>query len=152
MRLAAFQPDIPQNLGGMIRIGACLGIPIDVIEPCGFPFSVKSLRRSAMDYADLAEICHHADWNSFLGTIGKSRLILLTTKSPQNLWNFNFEPSDILVMGRESAGAPDYVHDRADAAVTLPMPGGGRSMNVTVCAGIAISEAARQVGLWTSCP
>lgn len=149
MRLAVFQPDIPQNLGGMIRICACFGHQIDVIEPCGFPFSVKALRRSAMDYGDLAEIRHHADWDSFLDTVENARIILLTTKSPQNLWKFNFEASDILLVGRESAGVPDFVHDRADAGISLPMPGGGRSMNVTVTAGIALAEASRQVGLWT---
>lgn len=149
MRLAVFQPDIPQNLGGMIRTCACFGIAIDVIAPCGFPFSVKALRRSAMDYADLAEIRHHADWDAFLHSIGGARLILLTTKSERNLWKFNFESSDIILVGRESAGAPGFVHDRADAALALPMPGGGRSMNVTVTAGIVLAEASRQVGLWT---
>ena len=149
MRLAVFQPDIPQNLGGMIRTCACFDIQIDVIDPCGFPFSVKALRRSAMDYADLSEIRRHPDWDSFLTTVNGARIILLTTKSSQNLWKFNFAASDILLMGRESAGVPGFVHDRADAAICLPMPGGGRSMNVTVTAGIALAEASRQVGRWT---
>ena len=149
MRLAAFQPDIPQNLGAMIRLCGCFGIPLDVIEPCGFPFSNKALRRVGMDYAELAETTRHNDWDAFVNAADGSRLILLTTKSTGNLWNFNFEPQDTLLVGRESSGVPDFVRKRADVALTMPMPGGGRSMNVTMAAGIALSEALRQVGYWT---
>jgi len=150
MRLATFQPDIPQNLGAMIRLCACFGVPIDVIGPCGFPFSVKSLRRSAMDYADIADIHHHADFRTFERDIRPARLIVLTTGSTQSLWDFNFSGDDILLVGRESAGVTQEVLDRADESLFLPMPGGGRSLNVAQCAGIALSEALRQNNHWTT--
>ncbi len=144
MRIAAFQPDIALNLGAMIRLAACFGVPIDVIEPCGFPFSVKALRRSAMDYADIAEITRHVSWDSFQQT-RKGRLILLSTKAAVPVWDFQFQAGDILMTGRESAGVPDAVHDAADAAVIIPMPGGGRSLNVAMSAGIVLAEATRQL-------
>ncbi|MBL4806826.1 MAG: tRNA (cytidine(34)-2'-O)-methyltransferase [Rhodobacteraceae bacterium] len=144
MRLAAFQPDIALNLGAMIRLCACFGVPLDVIEPCGFPFSVKALRRSAMDYADIAEIQRHVSWESFQET-RKGRLILLSTKAAVPFWDFKFQPGDTLMTGRESAGVPDDVHAAADAAVIIPMPGGGRSLNVAMSAGMVLSEAARQL-------
>lgn len=102
-----------------------------------------------MDYADVAEICHHDDWDAFLNTVGSARIVLLSTKSSESLWKFNFSSEDILLLGRESAGAPDFVHNRADSVVSLPMPGAGRCMNVTVTAGISLSEGLRQVGLFT---
>lgn len=144
LRLAAFQPDIALNLGAMIRLCACFGVPLDVIEPCGFPFSVKALRRSAMDYADIAEIQRHVSWESFQET-RKGRLILLSTKAAVPFWDFKFQPGDTLMTGRESAGVPDDVHAAADAAVIIPMPGGGRSLNVAMSAGMVLSEAARQL-------
>ncbi len=148
VRLAVYQPDIAQNLGAMIRLCACFGVPIDVIEPCGFPFSVKALRRSAMDYADIADITRHNDWEAFLKCHDASRIVLLTTKAPKSLWNFNFESDDILLVGRESAGVPTKVANNSDEMLLLPMPGGGRSMNVAMSAGIALGEAMRQVGFW----
>ena len=150
MRLAAFEPDIPQNLGAMIRLCACLAVPIDVIGPCGFPFSVKALRRSAMDYADIAEIAHHDDFASFERARRPARLIVLSTGSTQNLWDFNFFSDDILLVGRESAGVTPDVLASADESLLLPMPGGGRSLNVAQCAGIALSEALRQNNHWTT--
>ncbi len=144
IRLAAFQPDIAQNLGAMIRLCACMNIPIDVIEPCGFPFSVKALRRSAMDYADKADIHHHPSWSAFQ-TASNGRTILLTTEGATDLYSFNFLPGDIILMGRESAGVPRDVHDSADARIRIPMPGGGRSLNVAMSAGIAVAEALRQL-------
>lgn len=143
IRIAAFQPDIALNLGAMIRLAACFGVPIDVIEPCGFPFSVKALRRSAMDYADIAEIKRHVSWDSFQQQ-RQGRLILLSTKAAMPLWDFEFQSGDILMTGRESAGVPDAVHAAADAAVLIPMPGGGRSLNVAMSAGIVLAEATRQ--------
>lgn len=145
MRLAAFQPDIPQNLGAMIRLSACFGVPLDVIEPCGFPFSVRALRRSAMDYADLANITRHDDYDAFC-TARSGRIVLMTTKSQQSLWEFNFCGGDILLMGRESAGVPDNVHNSADCRVSLPMISGARSLNVAMAAGIALAEGLRQTG------
>ncbi len=144
MRIAAFQPDIALNLGAMIRLAACFGVPIDIIEPCGFPFSVKALRRSAMDYADIAKIERHVSWDSFQQT-RKGRLILLSTKAAVPVWDFQFKAGDILMTGRESAGVPDAVHDAADAAVIISMPGGGRSLNVAMSAGIVLAEATRQL-------
>jgi len=149
VRLAVYQPEIPQNLGSMIRLCACFGVPLDIIEPCSFPFSVKSLRRVAMDYTELAEIRRHDSWDAFQKCNAGIRNILLTTKSSENLWDFKFRQSDVLLLGRESSGVPDDVHDAMDARIKLPMPGGGRSMNVTICAGIALAEALRQGEYWT---
>lgn len=145
VRLASFQPDIAQNLGGMIRLSACFAVPIDVIEPCGFPFSVKALRRSAMDYADIADITRHDSWETYLNSKPRGRLILMTTEGATPLWNFKFQADDTILMGRESAGVPPEVHTRADAAIIIPMPGGGRSLNVAMSAGIAVAEAVRQL-------
>lgn len=148
MRLAAYEPDIAQNLGSMIRLCACFGVPLDVIEPCGFPFSVKGLRRSAMDYAQFADILRHDDWEAFLKCHSERRIVLLTTKAKTSLWNFNFKGDDILLVGRESAGVPTTVAEKADEKILLPMPGGGRSLNVAMSAGIALGESLRQVGQW----
>jgi len=146
VRLASYQPDIALNLGSMIRLSTCFAIPIDVIEPCGFPFSVKALRRSAMDYADLADITRHNSWDSYLSDKPDGRIILMTTEGATPLWDFQFQENDTILMGRESAGVPPEVHNRADAAIIIPMPGGGRSLNVAMSAGIAAGEALRQLG------
>jgi len=144
LRIAAFQPDIAPNLGTMIRLAACFDVAIDVIEPCGFPFSVKALRRAAMDYADLADITRHNSWEAFQAR-RQGRLILLTTKAATPLWDFSFAAGDTILLGRESAGVPDMVASAADARLLIPMPGGGRSLNVAVSAGIALGEATRQL-------
>jgi len=145
LKLAVFQPDIAQNLGSMIRLGACMAVPLDVIEPCGFPFSVKALRRSAMDYSVIAEINRHDSWQTYLENRAAGRIILMTTEGANLLWDFRFQANDTILMGRESAGVPAYVHDQADAAIVIPMPGGGRSLNVAMSAGIAVAEALRQL-------
>ena len=145
MRLAVYQPDIATNLGAMIRIAACFGVPIDVIEPCGFPLSSRDIKRVALDYGGLADVKRHDSWQAFLGTGREGRLVLLSTSRAVPLWDFTFTPGDTLMMGRESAGVPDDVRAACDAAVTIPMPGGGRSLNVAVSAGIALAEAMRQV-------
>ncbi|MFS4436951.1 tRNA (cytidine(34)-2'-O)-methyltransferase [Paracoccaceae bacterium GXU_MW_L88] len=142
MRLAVYQPDIAPNLGTMIRLCACLDLPIEVIEPCGFPFSVKALRRAAMDYAHLAEITRHDDWAAFQRGV-PGRRVLLTTKGEQTIWDFAFQPDDVLLMGRESAGVPDAVAQACEARVVIPMVQ-GRSLNVAVAAGMALGEAVRQ--------
>ena len=144
MRLATYQPDIAPNLGSMIRLCACFGVSLDIIEPCGFPLSLKSLRRTAMDYADIADMTRHDSWETFQQNRPTGRLVLLTTKADQHLWDFKFEPTDTLVMGRESAGVPEDVHNACDAHVKLPMFGAARSLNVAMTAGIAVSEALRQ--------
>ena len=145
IRLASFQPDIALNLGSMIRLSACFAAPIDVIEPCGFPFSIKALRRSAMDYADIADITRHDSWETYLRDKPAGRIILMTTEGATPLWEFEFQDGDTILMGRESAGVPPEVRACADAAVLIPMPGGGRSLNVAISAGIAVAEALRQL-------
>jgi len=145
LRLAVYQPDIAPNLGAILRICACFGVPLDVIEPCGFPLSDKSLRRAAMDYTEQADFTRHDSWADYLGDSRPRRLILLTTKAELNIWDFDFQADDTLMMGRESAGVPQDVHNACDGHVGIPMPGGGRSLNVAVAAGIALSEALRQI-------
>jgi len=147
MRLALFQPDIPQNVGAALRLGACLSVPVDVIEPCGFPLSDAGVRRAAMDYGALAELKRHAGWAEFLEAPErkKGRLILFTTKGAEPLHGFEFRHGDTLIFGRESSGAPPEVHEAADARVFIPLAPGARSLNLTVSAAIAVSEALRQI-------
>jgi len=146
MRLALFQPDIPQNLGAAIRLAACLGVPLDVIEPCGFPLSDAAIRRAAMDYTAIAEVKRHAGWESFRGDAAQlGRLILFTTKADTAFHDFAFSASDILLFGRESAGAPDEVHAAADARLTIPLVPGARSLNLVTAATLALGEALRQI-------
>ncbi|THD68171.1 tRNA (cytidine(34)-2'-O)-methyltransferase [Phenylobacterium sp.] len=155
MRLALFQPDIPQNLGAALRLGACLDVPVDVIEPCGFPLSDAGVRRAAMDYGALAEMKRHAGWADFLAAPERKagRLLLFTTKGARNFHGFRFEPGDTLLFGRESAGAPDDVHAAADHRLFIPLARGARSLNLTVSAAIALSEALRQTdGFPTAAP
>jgi tRNA (cytidine/uridine-2'-O-)-methyltransferase len=153
MRLALFQPDIPQNLGAAIRLGACLGVPLDVIEPCGFPFGDAGLRRAAMDYAGLAEVARHASWAAFRArTEREGRLVLFTTRGRTVLHDFAFKPSDILLFGRESAGAPDEVHAAADARLVIPLAPGARSLNVVTAATLALGEGLRQIKAFPQLP
>ncbi|MFI4965783.1 MAG: tRNA (cytidine(34)-2'-O)-methyltransferase [Caulobacterales bacterium] len=146
MRLALFQPDIPQNLGAALRLGACLDVPVDVIEPCGFPLSDAGVRRAAMDYGALAEMTRHSGWVDFLAAAERQagRLLLFTTRGAQPFHDFRFGIGDTLLFGRESAGAPEEVHAAADARLFIPLAPGARSLNLTVSAAIALSEALRQ--------
>jgi tRNA (cytidine/uridine-2'-O-)-methyltransferase len=144
MKLALYQPDIAPNVGTLLRLGACLNIQVDIIEPCGFPFGAKDLRRATMDYANLSSVIRHSSWESFVQSIDNSRLVLLTTKSADTYTNCKFKPDDILVLGRESAGVPDHVHKRADLRVTIPMQTGMRSINVAMSAAMVLGEALRQ--------
>lgn len=148
MRLALFQPDIPQNLGAAVRLGACLGVPVDVIEPCGFPLSDRAVRRAAMDYAEQAEIVRHASWTRFheAPERAQGRLILFTTRAAAPFHQFQYRPDDVLLFGRESAGVPDDVHDAADVRLFIPLVAGARSLNVVNAAAIALGEALRQTG------
>lgn len=143
MRIALFQPDIAGNVGTLIRTAACLGAEADVIEPAGFPWSDRALRRAGMDYAERAGVRRHADWDAFLTTLD-GRLVLLTTRGATSLWETDFRPDDILLLGSEGAGVPDHVHARADRRVAIPMKPGFRSLNVAVAGGIALAEAVRQ--------
>ncbi len=145
LRLALYQPDIAPNVGAILRLGACLGVPVHVIEPCGFPFSPHAWRRSAMDYADLAELHRHNSWPAFQAERPLGRLIAMTTKAASSLWDFTFRPGDTILMGRESAGLPDEVHAAADARLLIPMQRQARSLNVAMAAAIAVAEAGRQV-------
>ncbi len=146
MRLALFQPDIPQNLGANLRLAACLGVAVDIIEPCGFPLTDRALKRTAMDYGENVAISRHSGWSAFRGAQVESgaRLILFTTRGSVRLEMHAFQPGDILLFGRESAGVPDAVHAAADSRVAIPLAGGARSLNVSVSAGIALWEALRQ--------
>lgn len=145
MRLALFQPDIPQNLGAAVRLAACLGVSLDVIEPCGFPLGDAAIRRAAMDYAALADVTRHASWAEFrANSAACGRLALFTTQGATPLHAFEFRPDDILLFGRESAGAPPEVHAAADARICIPIAHGARSLNLVTAATLALGEALRQ--------
>ena len=148
MRLALYQPDIPQNLGAAIRLTAALEVALDVIEPCGFPLGDKAIKRAAMDYGGCAKVSHHDSWNDFLAQIraGKSRLILFTTQSARPYQDFVFSDDDVLLMGRESAGVPPEVHAEADHRLFIPISAQARSINVITAAAMAMGEALRQTG------
>ncbi|WP_367281176.1 tRNA (cytidine(34)-2'-O)-methyltransferase [Sneathiella sp.] len=144
MRLALYQPDIAPNVGTMLRLGACLGVPVDIIEPCGFPFGAKDLKRAVMDYADAADVTRHISWQEFATHKNGKRLILLTTKADTAYTDFTFTESDILLLGRESAGVPQEVHDLADHRLIIPMTEGMRSINIALSAAMVLGEALRQ--------
>lgn len=148
MELALFQPDIPQNLGSALRLSACLSLRLHVIEPCGFIFDDKRIRRAGMDYMDLTPLQRHACWDDFLAWRGgispRPRLVLLTTKSDVPLLDFSFRPDDILLLGRESAGVPAGVAETADVHIRIPMQRGARSLNVVISAAMALTEGLRQ--------
>ena len=146
MRIALYQPDIAGNVGAVLRTAACFSVQCDIIEPCGFAFSDKALKRAGMDYAAQAQIERHADWAAFLGTLNGARLVLMSSKASIPLADFAFQPDDVILMGSESSGVPAEVHDRADARVYIPMAAGFRSLNISVSAGIALAEALRQTG------
>jgi tRNA (cytidine/uridine-2'-O-)-methyltransferase len=145
MRLALFQPDIPQNVGAAIRLSACLAVGLDVIEPCAFALDDKSLKRAALDYGPLAHLTRHASWTAFLATRPPgARLVLLTTRGDTRFSDVAFRPDDILLMGAESAGAPAEVHAAADLRLCIPLASGARSLNVVTAATLALGEALRQ--------
>lgn len=145
MRIALHQPDIAGNVGTILRLAACLGVPVDLIEPMGFAYSDRALTRAGMDYAAQAEVIRHPDWISFENGVA-GRIVLLTTTGAVRLDRAGFAPGDILLLGSESAGVPPHVHDRADLRVTIPMRAGFRSLNVAVAAAMALGEALRQTG------
>ena len=149
MRLALFQPDQAGNVGTILRTCACLGVPVDVILPCGFPWSDRGLKRAGMDYAERAAVTAHADWAAFAGQT-EGRLVLLTTTGGIGIDQAQFRPGDILLMGSESAGVPEAVHARADLRVRIPQAAGTRSLNIAVAAGIALAESLRQTNGWPS--
>lgn len=147
MRLALFQPDIAGNVGTILRMAACLGPPVDIIEPCGFPFSDRKLRRAGMDYAPRAHIRRHADWPTFAESLA-GRPILLTVTGETPLPAARFAPDDVLIVGSETAGVPRAVHEAAAMRVRIPMRRGMRSLNVAVATAIALGEMLRQTDRW----
>ncbi len=147
MRLALYQPDIPQNAGTILRLAACMGVAVDVIGPAGFDMSDRNLRRAGLDYLASVEIVRHVSFDSFLATRGTGqRLVLLTTHGETAYPDFRFAPDDTLLLGRESAGVPEHVHGRADARLRIPMRPGLRSLNIAVAAAMVLGEALRQTG------
>jgi tRNA (cytidine/uridine-2'-O-)-methyltransferase len=147
LRLALFEPDIPQNTGTLLRLAACFAVAVDVIEPCGFVFDDRRLRRALLDYAAQVTICRHKSWNAFIADRDPaSRLVLLTTAGSIALHRFGFRASDTLLLGRESAGVPDVVHRAAAARVVIPLAPEARSLNVALAGAIGLTEALRQTG------
>ena len=145
VELALFEPDIPQNTGNLFRTAACFGVPVHVIEPCGFVLSHSRMRRAGMDYLDHLTMVRHDSWRAFRDDGPTGRLVLLTTKGDETLPDFRFSPGDVLLLGRESAGVPDDVHAAADVRLSLPMTAEVRSLNVAVSGAIAVFEALRQL-------
>lgn len=153
MRIALFQPDIPQNTGTLLRLGACLDVSLDIIEPCGFIFNEKAMRRAGMDYVEMADYKRHNSWEDFLQYRANNpdkygRIVLLTTKADMPYTEFEFKENDIILMGRESAGVPPQIHQLADARLIIPMNENARSINVAVSAVMVIGEALRQTNLF----
>lgn len=150
IHLTLFQPDIPQNVGAVLRLGACFNLPVHVIEPCGFIWDDKRLKRAGMDYLERAELTRHTAWPAYRAQRQKTagRLILFTTKGAEPFHQVSFAPGDHLMFGRESAGVPDEVHEAADVRVFIPMAAGARSLNLAQSAAIAAAEALRQLNCW----
>lgn len=147
MRIALCQPDIPQNAGTILRLGACFGVGVDLIGPMGFVLNDKRLRRAGMDYVDLADMRQFTSWEAYTGA-ESARRVLLTTKASASVHEFNFAAGDILVFGSESAGAPDAVHQSVDARLCLPMQPGARSLNIALATAMVLGEALRQTNSW----
>ncbi len=145
MRLALYQPDIPQNAGSLMRLCACLGVAMDIVEPCGFLLTDRNFRRAGMDYRAETDLTRHESWAGFRAQ-APGRLLLLTTRAAQPYAEFAFRPSDTLVLGRESAGVPETVHESVDNRLLIPMQPGMRSINVAQAAAMVLGEALRQTG------
>jgi len=147
VRLALYQPDIPQNAGTLMRLCACLGVALDIIEPCGFVLDDRRVRRSGMDYLEGLDLTRHTGWTSFDAARRQAggRLVLLTARGAVPHLDFAFRPGDTLLLGRESAGVPEEVHEAADARVLIPLRPGFRSLNVAIAGSMALGEALRQL-------
>ncbi|WP_375594391.1 tRNA (cytidine(34)-2'-O)-methyltransferase [Algihabitans albus] len=150
MKLVLYQPDIPQNAGTLLRLGACLGVAVEVIEPCGFVWDDRRLRRAGMDYLAGVELTRHRSWQAYSALRQKKgeRLVLLTTRGDRSYIDFAFAPGDALLLGRESAGVPEDVHAAADARLRIPLRQGQRSLNVAVAGAMVLGEALRQAKLF----
>ncbi|MBV8939839.1 MAG: tRNA (cytidine(34)-2'-O)-methyltransferase [Alphaproteobacteria bacterium] len=140
--VALYEPDIPQNVGSVMRLCACLGAPLHIVEPCGFPWDDKRLKRVAMDYAAQVRLQRHRAWEEFRASAG--RLVLFSTRAETPYTAFAYRPGDILLFGRESAGVPEHVHEAAHARVTIPLHPATRSLNVALAAAMGLGEALRQ--------
>lgn len=146
MRLALYEPDIPQNTGALLRLGACLGVSVDLIEPFGFIMDDRRLRRAGMDYLNEADWTRHSSWDAFRASRNRGRVVLLTTRATTPYPAFAFQPDDTLLLGRETSGVPDAVHEAVDARLTIPLRPGMRSLNVALAAAMVLGEALRQTG------
>ena len=144
MRIALFEPEIAGNVGAVLRLAACMGAAVDLIEPMGFEWEDRRVRRTAMDYIDHVAIARHADFAAFKTVIGTQRLVLFTTKSHQSAYDFSFMPDDVLLFGKESAGIPANIAEVCDARIRIPMRPQVRSMNLATSAALALGEALRQ--------
>jgi len=145
--LVLFQPDIPGNSGTLLRLAACMGVRVHIIEPAGFRLDEKAFRRAGMDYVEQAAMQKHLNWAEFekWRKSEQRRTLLLTTKATQNYTDFKFQKSDLIMLGRESIGAPDYVHEAVDERLTIPMAGEARSLNMALTGAMVLGEAIRQV-------
>jgi tRNA (cytidine/uridine-2'-O-)-methyltransferase len=149
VRLALFEPDIPQNTGALLRLAVCFGVVVDLIEPCGFLLNHRRLKRAALDYTANLVLCRHTSWTAFLADRPQqSRLILMTTTGDTTLHSFVFEADDTILLGRESAGVPEGVHWAATARVLIPLCRPARSLNIALAGAIALAEGLRQTGLF----
>lgn len=146
MRVALFEPEIAGNVGAVLRLGACLGAPVDLIEPMGFEWDDRRVRRTAMDYIDHVTVVRHAGFEAFRATVGSRRLVLFTTKATQSAYDFSFAADDVLLFGKESAGVPLAIAEACDARLRIPMRPQVRSMNLATSAALALGEALRQTG------
>lgn len=144
MRLSLYQPEIPQNVGTLIRLGACLGVPIDIIEPTGFVWADKHLKRAGMDYADLANVERFENFEKYQ-SLQQARIVLLDTKAEDIFWDFSFQPDDILMIGKESSGVPPEVFEAIPHRVRIPMLPGRRSLNMAIAGAMVLSEGLRQL-------
>lgn len=145
MRLALYQPEIPQNVGTLIRLGACMGVPLDIIEPTGFVWSDKHLKRAGMDYVDLANVTRTESWDAYKELNSSKRIVLIDTKAKTTFWDFKFETDDILMLGKESSGVPHEIFEEIPHRVSIPMVPDRRSLNMAIAGAMVLAESLRQV-------
>ena len=146
MRIALFEPEIAGNVGAVLRLGACMGVAVDLIEPMGFAWDDRRVRRTAMDYIDHVDVTRHSDFEAFRSSVGPARMVLFTTKASGSAYDFAFRPDDVLLFGKESAGVPPWVAEACEARVRIPIRAEVRSMNLATAAALALGEALRQSG------
>ncbi len=144
MKIALYQPDIPQNVGAMMRLCACLGAQLDIIEPCGFVWDERKIRQAGMDYVEAVDMTRHSSWEQFMESHQGRRIVLMSTKADMPYTDFEFQENDILLAGRESAGVPDDIHESADARIAITMKKGLRSLNIVNATAMILGEALRQ--------